>query len=231
MNLDPALLSDPLFVLLAWAAGVAGAGAVVTYRSIVGVGFTWLAGAVVVLIGVWPALGGSLLVAVAALLALVASAVVKVNRSVSGILLGLSALGFAWAGADLGGPVLVISAALALGGITAEMLLGHWYLIDPTLPRSVLRVLAAIGMIGVLVDSGLVAALVGLPGAGFIAWVVAILALTTAGLMAAVIGALRYPAYSGVMAATGLSYLAVLTGLATVFLIRVVASGTGLFGI
>jgi hypothetical protein len=45
--------------------------------------------------------------------------------------------------------------------------------------------------------------------------------------MGAVVGALRYPAYSGVMAATGLSYLAVLTGLATVFFARVFpTSGT-----
>jgi hypothetical protein len=216
---------------MAWAGGVAAAGSVVTYRSIVGVGFTWLASATVVLIGIWPALGGSLLVSAAALAAVAAGLIVKPNRPVSGLLLGLSALGFIWAAADLGGPVLAISAGLALGGITGEMLLGHWYLIDPTLSRLVLRVLAVTGMIGVLLDSGLVAAIVGWPRSGFMTWVVVILALTTAGLMAAVVGALRYPAYSGVMAATGLSYLAVLTGLATVFLIRVLATGTGPFGI
>jgi hypothetical protein len=231
VNPDPALVSDPLFVLLAWAGGVAAAGSVVTYRSIVGVGFTWLAGATIVLIGVWPAFGGSLLVAAAALAAAAGALVVKVNRPVSGLLLGLSALGFIWAAADLGGPVLAVSAGVALGGITGEMLLGHWYLVDPTLPRLVLRVLAVIGMVGILVDSGLVAAIVGWPQSGFITWVVVILAVTTAGLMAAVFGALRYPAYSGVMAATGLSYLAVLTGLATVFLVRVLATGAGPFGI
>ncbi len=228
VNPDPTLLSDPLFVLLAWAAGVAAAGAVVTYRATVGVGFTWLTGAVVILIGVWPAFGGSFLVAAAALAGLLAALVVKANRIGAGILLGLSGLGFLGAAAQLGGPILAVSAALALGGITGEMLLGHWYLVDPTLPRSVLRVLAVVGLAGVVVDSGLVAAIVGLPRGGFMAWVVVILALTTAGLMAAVVGALRYPAYSGVMAATGLSYLAVLTGLATVFLIRVLATGTGL---
>ena len=43
-------------------------------------------------------------------------------------------------------------------------------------------------------------------------------------LMVGVIGALRYPAYAGVMAATGLSYLAVLTTLGAVFLGRALVS-------
>jgi hypothetical protein len=48
-------------------------------------------------------------------------------------------------------------------------------------------------------------------------------------LMGAVIGALRYPAYSGVMAATGLSYLALLTTLGAVFVGRALAAGLGPF--
>ncbi len=48
--------------------------------------------------------------------------------------------------------------------------------------------------------------------------------------MVAVIGALRYPAYSGVMAATGLSYLAVLTTLGGIFLGRALLAGLGPFG-
>jgi hypothetical protein len=48
-------------------------------------------------------------------------------------------------------------------------------------------------------------------------------------LMVAVIAALRYPAYSGVMAATGLSYLAVLTTLGAVFLGRALLAGLGPF--
>jgi hypothetical protein len=48
-------------------------------------------------------------------------------------------------------------------------------------------------------------------------------------LMAAAIAALRQPAYSGVMAATGLSYLAVLTTLGGVFLGRVLVAGVGPF--
>ena len=68
----------------------------------------------------------------------------------------------------------------------------------------------------------------GLPsGGGTIAfWV---LMATSVVLMAAVIGSLRYPAYAGVMAATGLSYLAVLTTLGGMFLGRALVAGLGPF--
>jgi hypothetical protein len=52
---------------------------------------------------------------------------------------------------------------------------------------------------------------------------------TSVVLLAGVIGSLRYPAYAGVMAATGLSYLAVLTTLGGVFLGRVLVAGVGPF--
>ena len=47
--------------------------------------------------------------------------------------------------------------------------------------------------------------------------------------MVGVIGALKWPAYSGVMAATGLSYLALLTTLGAVFLGRALVAGAGPF--
>jgi hypothetical protein len=53
--------------------------------------------------------------------------------------------------------------------------------------------------------------------------------VTSIALMVGVFAALRYPAYSGVMAATGLSYLAVLTSLGGVFLGRVLVAGLGPF--
>jgi hypothetical protein len=52
---------------------------------------------------------------------------------------------------------------------------------------------------------------------------------TSVVLLAGVIGSLRYPEYAGVMAATGLSYLAVLTTLGGVFLGRVLVAGVGPF--
>lgn len=227
MNPDPALLSDPIFVLLAWAGGVALATAVVTAWSIVGAGFTWLGAAVALLIGMWPAFTGDPLVAAGPVAAAAGGLAVKRSRAVSGAALAVAAALFALAAMDFGGPVLAVTATLALGGITGEMLLGHWYLVDPTMPRLVLRVLALGSIVGILVDSFMVLALIGAPRGGFASGVFWALAGTTLILMVAVIGALRHPAYSGVMAATGLSYLAVLTGLATVFIGRVLATGTG----
>jgi hypothetical protein len=56
-----------------------------------------------------------------------------------------------------------------------------------------------------------------------------VLAVTSVVLMVAVIAAIRYPAYSGVMAATGLSYLALLTTLGAVFVGRAIVAGLGPF--
>ena len=108
------------------------------------------------------------------------------------------------------------------------MLLGHWYLIDPSLPRWTLRTLAGAGIIGLAADSLGLAVLGGLPGGlGTVAfW---ILITTSIVIMIGVLGSLRYPAYSGVMAATGLSYLAVLTTLGATFLGRALVAGLGPF--
>jgi hypothetical protein len=193
----------------------------------VGPGFTWLVGSVAVVIGIvgvfaadpWWARLGMILLGLGLLLAR--------NRQLSGILqlfAGLSLLiqssaGSGWAPA--------LSATLALGGVTGEMALGHWYLVDPRLPRSILKTLAIVGIVGLLADA-VVLAVAGFPsgGATIAYWV---LMATSVALMVAVIAALRYPAYSGVMAATGLSYLAVLTTLGGMFLGRALVAGIGPF--
>lgn len=218
-----------MFVLLAWAGGIALATATVTIWRIVGPGFTWLGAASGALIGFWPVLGGNWTVAVAAAVLLVGGFLVKTNRTLSGVLQVVSAGLFVTAAAGLGGPVLAVTATLALGGITGEMLLGHWYLVDPTMPRRVLRTLALGGIVGSVIDALMVVVTVGSPGGDFAAAIYWGLAATTVVLMLAVLGALRHPAYSGVMAATGLSYLAVLTGLAAVFVGRILATGSGPF--
>jgi hypothetical protein len=107
------------------------------------------------------------------------------------------------------------------------MVLGHWYLVDPRLPRWALKALAVAGIVGLVADA-VVLAVAGIPsgGAAVAYW---LLMATSVALMAAVIGSLRYPAYAGVMAATGLSYLAVLTTLGGVFLGRVLVAGAGPF--
>lgn len=227
MNPDPTLVADPLFVLLAWAGGISLAAAGVTAQKIVGAGFTWLAGATAILIGFWPALGGDWMPGAAT--AAVALGVLTVKRlaSASAAALAVASGLFTLSAMGYGGPILAITATLALGGITGEMLLGHWYLVDPTMPRLALRVLAVAGIVGLTLDAVMLVATVGSPSGGFYAGAFWVLAATTLLLMLGVIGALRHPAYSGVMAATGLSYLAVLTGLATVFVGRVLATGSG----
>jgi hypothetical protein len=121
-----------------------------------------------------------------------------------------------------------ISGAVFLGSVTTEMMLGHWYLVDPQLPRCALRRLALGGVAAALVDFGVLVAFGVFPwvgsdaaiGVGYIA-----LAGATVVLMAAVVGALREDGYSGVMAATGLSYLALLTAIGTAVIGRMLASG------
>lgn len=227
VNPDLTLLSDPVFVLLAWSGGVALATSVVTARAIVGSGFTWLGAATAALIGVWPALAGrGALGWVAVVGAVAGGSLAAWNKlAATGVLLVAAASSVVAAG-ELGGPLLAATGVVALGGITGEMLLGHWYLVDPTLPRQALRVLAYTGVVGVMAD-GAVLGLLGFPGGGPTVVIYWVLVMTTVLLMVAVVGALRHPAYSGVMAATGLSYLAVLTGLAAVFFGRVLAAGSG----
>ncbi len=121
--------------------------------------------------------------------------------------------------------MLTLSGAAALGGVTTEMLLGHWYLVDPRLPRWALKRLVVIGAAALVVD-GLVLGLAGGTGAPTVTIVFAGLSVVSVLLMTAVWFALREPAYSAVMAATGLSYLALLTSLAATTLGRsLVSSG------
>jgi hypothetical protein len=158
---------------------------------------------------------------------LVLGAIWARNRPFAGVMLTVAGILFLVEAALSGGAFAALSATLALGGVTGEMLLGHWYLLDPSLPRWTLRTLAYAGMAGLVADS-IVLAVGGLPtGAATIAYWVLI--ATSIVLMAGVLGSLRYPAYSGVMAATGLSYLAVLTTLGAVFLGRALVAGIGPF--
>jgi hypothetical protein len=112
--------------------------------------------------------------------------------------------------------------ALFLGAVTDAMLLGHWYLVQPGLARDPIRELVLwtgalwplevaaysipVGMIQVLngtIDDGY---------NGLIGWMWMIASATTIGLVIATWFALKERAYSAVMAATGLLYLAILTG-------------------
>jgi hypothetical protein len=107
------------------------------------------------------------------------------------------------------------------------MMLGHWYLVDPRLPRWELRRLDVIGAVGTILEVGVVLALGGVPWAsadaltGY-AWIV--LLGVGLGLMWMVWASLGERGYAGVMAATGLSYLAVLTTAGVVVLGRLLVA-------
>ncbi len=127
-------------------------------------------------------------------------------------LLAVSSLAFLVAATPAGNPILTISGAAALGGVTTEMLLGHWYLVDPRLPRWALKRLVVIATVALVID-GLILGLAADGGWATVATVFAVLSVLSVLLMVAVWFALKEPAYSAVMAATGLSYLALLTSL------------------
>jgi hypothetical protein len=167
--------------------------------------------------------GGAAWVAIG--LSVLAGGAARSPRIASGL---LAAAGFVFAaGAAARSPVLpVATGALFLGGITSEMMLGHWFLIDPRLPRWSLRALTAAGGVGLVLDVAYLAT----EGAfgwqasdAVMGWAFVVLAATSAVLVVGVWLALREKRYTGVMAATGLSYLATLTAFGAVVLGRLVA--------
>jgi hypothetical protein len=225
---DLSNLAQPEVVLVAWAGGLALVSGLVALVRLVGPGFTWLVGSVSLLLGIvgafaqdswWARLGLGLLV-----LGLIWAR----NRQLSGMLQSFAGLALIIQAAGSGGWAPAISAAVALGGVTGEMALGHWYLVDPRLPRWALKALALVAIAGIAADA-VVLTWAGLPsgGATIAFWV---LMATSVALMGGVYASLRYEAYSGVMAATGLSYLAVLTTLGGMFLGRALVAGLGPFG-
>ncbi|MGD2061405.1 MAG: hypothetical protein PVF87_11100 [Acidimicrobiia bacterium] len=227
MPADLQSIADPRLILLTWAAGLALVAGVVSMQRIVGAGFNWLTAGVAALIGLPGVFATGAWWARAGLLFLSVGLVWARNRSFAGLFYVLGGLAYLIEATLLTGPVSAATATVALGGVTGEMMLGHWYLVDPRLPRSALRNLAVAGIVGLVAEAGFEIALgTGFSGGGLGFW---ILLVTSIILMAAVIGALRYPAYSGVMAATGLSYLALLTTLGAVFVGRATAAGLGPF--
>lgn len=213
-----------------WAAGTAAAAGVVAYWRIVGPGYTWLTGATVAALGgaVWFFSPGP----VAGLgVAAGAAAVVLARRPVAAAgSLAVATLAFLGEASAYGSPVLAVTGSLALGGITAEMLLGHWYLVSPQMPRWALQRLDVAGAAGIVIDVILLVVLGAAAGVGGIG-VVAFFGLAGMSLilMVAVWFSLKEPSYPGVMAATGLSYLAVLTALGSTAIGRTLLDGSGSF--
>lgn len=139
------------------------------------------------------------------------------------------------AATTIGGPYALsayrlVVGALFLGVLTDAMLLGHWYLTQPGLPRDPIRDLVrlaapiwALELVGLLWPVGMGSVLTGTTSDGYggiLAWMWALSALSTGVLLLVTWLALRERSYSAVMAATGLLYLAILTGFGTDVLAR-----------
>lgn len=146
-------------------------------------------------------------------------------------------VGLVAAGAAAGDPALLsvartVVGAAFLGAVTDAMLLGHWYLVQPGMPRAplleLIRWLGATWPVEVLVllwPTGMVSVLNGTIDDGYngiLGWMWVACAVTTIVLVVVTRAALRERQYSAVMAATGLLYLAILTAFGTDLVARAV---------
>jgi hypothetical protein len=210
---------DPILLLAMWAAGLAACAALVAWWKVARTGYLWLASGVVLVVGVFAGVAetagaiGLVLAGVAGLLAR--------RPAWAAVAFAGSAVAFIVLGVERDALIPVLAGSAALGGVTAEMLLGHWFLVDPQLPRWALRRLDVMGGVGVAADIA-VAAVLGTmrPPTDLFGLAYLMLAAMTLLLIVGVWFSLREKGYEGVMAATGLSYLATLTVLATTFLAR-----------
>ena len=120
--------------------------------------------------------------------------------------------------------------AVFLGAVSDAMLLGHWYLVQPGMPRkllnqltNVLLVVWPIEIVVFLLPTGMLSVLNGTIDDGWngvLGWFWLACASLTGVLAWFTRAALRERSYSAVMAATGLSYLAILTGFGTDLIAR-----------
>jgi hypothetical protein len=125
--------------------------------------------------------------------------------------------------------------AVFLGAITDAMLLGHWYLVQPGLPRRLLNELVtALGWVwpievaALLLPTGMFSVWSGAVDDGWngtLGWFWGACAISTIALVFVTRAALRERQYSAVMAATGLLYLAILTAFGTDLVARAVLAG------
>jgi hypothetical protein len=210
-----------------WVAGLAAGGALVAWWRVVGRGYVWLSAAVVALVGAGlGAITGDPRAWMA--MAAVVMGVVLANRPMAvGAAFLAAAVLFIAAGLADSRLLPLITGAVFLGAVTTEMMLGHWFLVDPQLPRWSLSRLAFIGAGGLIVDVGYLATQGLASGAAadpILGWAYLALTLMTALLITGVLLSLREPSYSGVMAATGLSYLAVLTSFGVAVLGRMLVT-------
>lgn len=231
---------DAATVLLQWSAGTMLFLWFTTRRHTIGAGYGWLLRGIATMLAT-----GGLAAGVAtdpvpvrevasALFAVVVLATLRRRRPMWDIvpsciaLVGLVAGAVAAAdgtGDTALGLARILVGTVFLGAVSDAMLLGHWYLVQPGLPRSILvelvktlRIATPIEIAVLLVPTGMVSVLTGAVDDGWngtLGWFWVACAVTTAALTEVTLLALRERSYSAVMAATGLMYLAILTAFGT----------------
>lgn len=245
---------DASTVLLQWATGGLAFLWTTTRHREVGPGYGWLLRGIYLALGVGGLVAGLMLDTIvvreiATVLLVVGAAValaVSVRRRAdfdprldllapaAGVI-GLVAAG--WSGGS--SPVLTVARTLAgaafLGAVSDAMLLGHWYLVQPGLPRRLLvdivRSLTIVWLFEVsflLIPTGMLSVFSGSIDdgwGGMLGWFWATCAVTTLALCFVTRAALKERQYSAVMAATGLLYLAILTAFGTDLVARAVLAG------
>ncbi len=153
----------------------------------------------------------------------------------------IGTVGLVAAALDAGGNTLVallrtLIGAAFIGAISDGMLLGHWYLVQPGLPRKLLNeMVTALAWLwplevgALLLPTGMISVWVGDVDdgwGGLLGWMWAMCAITTIVLIMVTRAALKERYYSAVMAATGLLYLAILTAFGTDIVARAVLDQT-----
>ena len=149
-------------------------------------------------------------------------------------LVGLVAGGIAAGGNDAVAVARTIVGAAFLGAITDAMLLGHWYLVQPGLPRRLLNEIVSslvflwpFEVAVMLLPTGMISVIKGTVDDGWngtLGWMWLACTVTTIALVIVTRLALKERYYSAVMAATGLLYLAILTSFGMDLVARAVLS-------
>jgi hypothetical protein len=146
--------------------------------------------------------------------------------------IGLVAAAFAAGGNDALALLRTLTGAAFLGAVSDAMLLGHWYLVQPGLPRAPLLELVRwtaliwpVEVAALLIPTGMASVWSGSIDDGYnglLGWFWAACAVATIVLCAVTRAALKERYYSAVMAATGLLYLAILTAFGTDLVARAI---------
>jgi hypothetical protein len=150
-------------------------------------------------------------------------------------------IGLVAASLDAGGNTAVALArtlvgAAFLGALSDAMLLGHWYLTQPGLPRKLINEIVnalawlwPLELLVMLLPTGMIAVLAGTVDdgwGGMLGWIWVVCAISTIVLIFVTKAALKERYYSAVMAATGFLYLAILMGFGMDIVARAVLDQT-----